>query len=78
MNETRISVPIPSTEGKFGKPTSATNESNPFGFAETDETHFWYVLLRGLMLPSLQCSHSNFRCFSQGIARLGRSTKKQL
>ena len=40
LDETRISVPIPSTDGKFGKP-AATNESNPFGFAETDETHFW-------------------------------------
>lgn len=40
LNEARISVPVPSTDGKFGKPAS-TNESNPFGFAETDETHFW-------------------------------------
>lgn len=37
-----VSVPIPSTEGKFGK-MAVSNESNPFGFAESDETHFWYV-----------------------------------
>jgi Domain of unknown function (DUF5600) len=42
MNEAHISVPIPSTGGKFGK-AAATNESNPFGFAESDESHFWYV-----------------------------------
>jgi hypothetical protein len=40
MNEARISVPIPSTDGKYGKPAS-TNESNPFGFAESDESHYW-------------------------------------
>ena len=45
MNEpSNISVPIPSTDGKFGK-KAASNESNPFGFAESDETHFWYVSL---------------------------------
>lgn len=31
---------IPTTDGKFGKRDTA-NESNPFGFAESDESHYW-------------------------------------
>jgi Domain of unknown function (DUF5600) len=45
MNEdSNISVPIPSTDGKFGKKDHA-NESNPFGFEESNETHYWYVVV---------------------------------
>lgn len=35
-----VPVPIPTTDGKFGK-KQAINESNPFGFDESDETHYW-------------------------------------
>jgi hypothetical protein len=31
-------VPIPTTEGKFGPKPSV---NNPFGFDESDEEHFW-------------------------------------
>lgn len=33
------SVPIPTTGNKFGK-KDGENQSNPFGFAETDETYW--------------------------------------
>jgi hypothetical protein len=35
-------VPIPDATAKFGR-QSKTNESNPFGYDEKDEDHYWYV-----------------------------------
>ena len=32
-------VPIPKTAGKYGK--KETMESNPFGYSQDDEAHYW-------------------------------------
>lgn len=41
MSDTsNVTVPIPTNAEKFGK-KEVTNAANPFGFDETDETHFW-------------------------------------
>jgi hypothetical protein len=37
------SVPIPTTEGKFGAKPPV---NNPFGPDESDEVHYWYVISR--------------------------------
>lgn len=43
MNDVaQADVPVPTTAGKFGR-KEGTNESNPFGFDESDVTHYWCV-----------------------------------
>jgi len=47
-----ISVPIPTTAGKFGKKDSK-NEGNPFGFDETDVENYWCVVLFPVLYETL-------------------------
>lgn len=38
----QFDVPVPVTATKFGK-KDTINDSNPFGYDEKDEDHYWYV-----------------------------------
>lgn len=36
-------VPLPTTGAKFGR-KDERQDSNPFGYSQDDEEHYWYVL----------------------------------
>jgi len=36
-------VPIPATSHKFGKKDDHISASNPFGYSQDDQDHYWYV-----------------------------------
>ena len=55
----QTSVPIPVTTNKFGK-KEAANDSNPFGYDEKDEEHYWYV----------KNIHSFFRCETAHLSNM--------
>ena len=86
MNDVaQAAVPVPTTAGKFGK-KEGTNESNPFGFDESDETHYWCVFLtfhNRLRRHGLSSFNSPIHILAiflhkqiQGTARFGGSIEK--